>query len=65
LPAFAQELGCASWAQLLLKFVLGNAAVTCVIPGTGRPEYMIDNARAGIGIYPDAAMRQRIADAVA
>ena len=65
LPAFAAELGCACWAQLLLKFVLGNAAVTCVIPGTGRPEYMIDNARAGIGIYPDAAMRQRIADAVA
>jgi diketogulonate reductase-like aldo/keto reductase len=64
LPAFAQELGCASWAQLLLKFVLGNAAVTCVIPGTGLREYMIDNARAGMGIYPDAAMRQRIADAL-
>ncbi|BBU29678.1 aldo/keto reductase [Burkholderia sp. THE68] len=64
-PAFAGELGCTTWAQLLLKFVLGNPAVTCVIPGTGRPEYMIDNARAGIGVYPDAAMRQRIADAVA
>ncbi|SAK48991.1 aldo/keto reductase [Caballeronia catudaia] len=65
LPAFAQELGCTSWAQLLLKFVLANPAVTCVIPGTGRRDYMIDNARAGIGVYPDAAMRQRIADAVA
>ncbi|MFM0326028.1 aldo/keto reductase [Caballeronia glebae] len=65
LPDFAQEIGCASWAQLLLKFVLGNPAVTCVIPGTGRREYMIDNARAGVGIYPDAAMRKRIADAVA
>jgi diketogulonate reductase-like aldo/keto reductase len=65
LPDFAQEIGCASWAQLLLKFVLGNPAVTCVIPGTGRREYMIDNARAGVGIYPDAAMRKRIADAIA
>ncbi|WP_087043128.1 aldo/keto reductase [Caballeronia ptereochthonis] len=65
LPPFAQEAGCASWAQLLLKFVLGNPAVTCVIPGTGRREYMIDNVRAGIGDYPDAAMRKRIADAVA
>ncbi|SPB13325.1 putative oxidoreductase, MocA [Caballeronia novacaledonica] len=65
LPAFAQDFGCASWAQLLLKFVLGNPAVTCVIPGTGRREYMIDNAHAGIGIYPDAAMKQRIAGAVA
>ncbi|AQH01008.1 aldo/keto reductase [Burkholderia sp. KK1] len=64
LPAFAQTLGCTSWAQLLLKFVLGHPAVTCVIPGTGRPEYMIDNAHAGIGVYPDAAMRQRIADAI-
>jgi aryl-alcohol dehydrogenase-like predicted oxidoreductase len=65
LPGFAQELGCASWAQLLLKFVLGNSAVTCVIPGTGRREYMIDNVRAGIGDYPDAAIRRRIAEAVA
>ena len=65
LPAFAQDLGCTSWAQLLLKFVLGNPAVTCVIPGTGRREYMIDNVHAGIGDYPDSAMRKRIADAVA
>ncbi|SAL60243.1 aldo/keto reductase [Caballeronia peredens] len=65
LPAFAQEIGCTSWAQLLLKFVLGNPAVTCVIPGTGRREYMIDNVHAGIGDYPDAALRKRIAEAVA
>jgi aryl-alcohol dehydrogenase-like predicted oxidoreductase len=65
LPGFAQDIGCTSWAQLLLKFVLSNPAVTCVIPGTGRREYMIDNVRAGIGDYPDAALRQRIADAAA
>jgi aryl-alcohol dehydrogenase-like predicted oxidoreductase len=64
LPAFAPDLGCTSWAQLLLKFVLGNPAITCVIPGTGRREYMIDNVHAGIGVYADASMRQRIADAV-
>ncbi|SAK67404.1 aldo/keto reductase [Caballeronia temeraria] len=65
LPDVAQDIGCTSWAQLLLKFVLGHPAVTCVIPGTGRREYMIDNAHAGIGAYPDAAMRKRIADALA
>ncbi|WP_277188465.1 aldo/keto reductase [Caballeronia sp. BR00000012568055] len=65
LPDFAQEIGCTSWAQLLLKFVLSNPAVTCVIPGTGRREYMIDNVHAGIGEYPDKAMRERIAAAVA
>jgi aryl-alcohol dehydrogenase-like predicted oxidoreductase len=65
LPHLAPEIGCTSWAQLLLKFVLSHPAVTCVIPGTGRREYMIDNVHAGIGDYPDSALRQRIAEAVA
>ncbi len=65
LPDFTKEIGCTSWAQLLPKFVLSNPAVTCVIPGTGRREYIIDNVYAGIGEYPDAKLRQRIADAVA
>lgn len=60
LPGFAAEIGCASWAQLLLKFVLGHPAVTCVIPGTSRPAHMADNAAAGRGPMPDAAMRRRI-----
>jgi diketogulonate reductase-like aldo/keto reductase len=62
-PAWSKEIGCATWAQLLLKFVLAHPAVTCVIPGTGRPEYMQDNVRAGFGSYPDESMRQRIAAA--
>jgi len=64
LPAWAAETGCTSWAQLLLKFVLAHPAVTVVIPGTGRPEYMLDNVRAGVGAYPDAALRSRIVEAV-
>ena len=60
LPAWAGEIGCTSWAQLLLKFVLANPAVTCVIPGTGKPEHMRDNAQAGIGMYPDAALLKRM-----
>jgi aryl-alcohol dehydrogenase-like predicted oxidoreductase len=65
LPGFAAEIGCTSWAQLLLKFLLGHPAVTCVIPGTGRPEHMLDNVRAGFGVLPDAATRERIAAAIA
>jgi diketogulonate reductase-like aldo/keto reductase len=61
LPPWAAELDCTSWAQVLLKFVLGHPAVTCVIPGTGRARHMLDNARAGSGPLPDQAMRQRIA----
>jgi aryl-alcohol dehydrogenase-like predicted oxidoreductase len=64
LPDWATEIGCTSWAQILLKFVLAQPAVTVVIPGTGRPEYMADNIRAGLGTYPDAALCKRIADAV-
>jgi aryl-alcohol dehydrogenase-like predicted oxidoreductase len=65
LPGFAAELDCRSWAQLLLKFVLGHPAVTCVIPGTGKAEHMVDNAAAGTGPVLDEAQRARIAAAFA
>ena len=55
LPAWAGEIGATSWAQLLLKFVLSQPAVTCAIPGTSRPEHMADNAAAGFGAIPEAA----------
>jgi diketogulonate reductase-like aldo/keto reductase len=64
LPAWAAEIGCTSWAQVLLKFVLAHPAVTVVIPGTGRPQYMADNVRAGFGALPDEALRARIVAAV-
>jgi aryl-alcohol dehydrogenase-like predicted oxidoreductase len=60
LPDFAAEFGATSWAQFFLKFILSHPAVTAVIPGTDKPEYMIDNLKAGRGAMPDTAMRQRI-----
>ncbi len=60
LPPLAAELECTSWAQLLLKYVIGHPAVTCAIPGTSQATHMADNARAGTGPLPDAAMRARI-----
>ncbi|MFM0237648.1 aldo/keto reductase [Paraburkholderia phytofirmans] len=60
LPEWAAEIGCTSWAQILLKFVLAQPAVTVVIPGTGRPQYMADNVRAGSGPWPDKAICARI-----
>jgi len=60
LPGWAGEIGCSSWAQILLKFVLANPAVTCVIPGTSKPDHMRDNVQAGVGNYPDAAMLKRM-----
>ncbi|MBN8748281.1 putative oxidoreductase/MSMEI_2347 [Xylophilus ampelinus] len=64
LPPWAAEIGCTSWAQVLLKFVLSHPAVTCAIPGTSRPEHMADNAVAGTGVLPDADFWQRHAAAV-
>lgn len=65
LPDFAADIGATSWAQLLLKFIVAHPAVTCAIPGTAKPAHMADNAKAGHGTIPDAAMRERIATAVA
>jgi diketogulonate reductase-like aldo/keto reductase len=61
LPTWASEIGCESWAQLLLKWVLGNPAATCVIPATSRPEHLVDNMKAGVGALPDEKMRNQIA----
>jgi aryl-alcohol dehydrogenase-like predicted oxidoreductase len=55
LPGWAGEIGCSSWAQLLLKFTLAHRAVTCVIPGTGKVEHMRDNVQAGRGELPERA----------
>lgn len=60
LPAWAAELDCASWAQFFLKWILGHAAVTCVIPGTRLVAHMKDNLAAGRGRLPDAAQRARM-----
>ena len=55
LPAWAPEIGCTSWAQMLLKFVLSHPAVTCAIPGTRQPGHMYDNLAAARGTVPAVA----------
>lgn len=64
LPEWASDLGCKSWAQLFLKYLIGHPAVTAVIPATGDPEHAAENAAAGRGPVPDEAMRKRIRQAV-
>ncbi len=60
LPEWAAEFDCASWAQLFLKYLVAEPAVTCVIPATGNPAHMADNLKAGFGRLPDAQQRLRI-----
>ena len=65
LPAWAADVDCSSWAQLLLKFVVAHPAVTCVIPATSKRDHLRDNMRAGYGRMPDEKQRSLIARAVA
>lgn len=62
-PDWATEIGCASWAQIFLKWIVSHPAVTCVIPATSNPQHLVDNMAAGRGPQPDARMRQRMAEA--
>lgn len=64
LPPFAADLGAASWAQVLLKFILAHPAVTCVIPATTRPEHAAENVAAAAGPLPDEPMLKRIVEHV-
>ena len=64
LPAWAAEIGCRSWAQIILKFVVSHPAVTCAIPATSQPDHLRDNLQAGTGALPDADMRARIVAAI-
>lgn len=61
LPGWAGELGAASWAQVILKFILAHPAVTVAIPATTRVDHVRENLAAAAGPLPDAALRERIA----
>jgi len=54
-----------SWAQFFLKYLLGDARVTAVIPGTGDPAHMLDNLGAMRGRLPDAKERAQMVAFVA
>ena len=64
LPAWAAEIGCANWAQFLLKFAVSHPAVTCAIPATSRVDHVEENMAAATGRMPDAATRARMIDYV-
>ena len=61
LPDWATEIGAASWAQFILKFILAHPVVTVAIPATSRVEHVRENLAAATGPLPDEAMRRRMA----
>jgi diketogulonate reductase-like aldo/keto reductase len=64
LPGWAREIGCTTWAQALLKFIVAEPGVSCAIPATSNPSHARENMLAARGLLPDAALRRRIADDV-
>ncbi|MEZ5740286.1 MAG: aldo/keto reductase [Burkholderiaceae bacterium] len=61
LPGWAAEIGCDSWAQASLKWIVSHPAVTCAIPATSKVAHLRQNMGAAQGPLPDAALRARIA----
>jgi aryl-alcohol dehydrogenase-like predicted oxidoreductase len=53
-----------SWGQFFLKYLLSDSRVTAVIPGTGDPGHMTDNAGAMRGPLPDPDQRRRMIEFV-
>jgi diketogulonate reductase-like aldo/keto reductase len=65
LPEWSADFDCETWAQFSLKYILANPAVTCVLTETTNPAHMAENARAGLGRFPDEATRRRMRDVAA
>lgn len=61
-PEWAAEFEATTWGQFFLKYLLASEAVTCVIPGMDKPEYVVDNLNAGRGRLPDAAQRKKMVE---
>ena len=60
LPEWVKEFDCESWAQLSLKWILSNPAVSCAITESSKTKHATDNLRAGLGRLPDENQRERI-----
>jgi diketogulonate reductase-like aldo/keto reductase len=65
LPSWAAEIGCTTWAQFSLKYILAHPAVTCVLTETSNPHHMEENAAAALGGLPDEAARRRMREFIA
>lgn len=59
-PIWAQDLGCSTWPQLLLKYLISTPGVIAAIPATSKVEHMQENMTALYGELPDAKLRKRI-----
>jgi diketogulonate reductase-like aldo/keto reductase len=64
LPSWVGEIGAATWAQFILKFIVSHPAITCAIPATSQVSHVKENMAAATGRLPNEAMRRRMASYV-
>jgi diketogulonate reductase-like aldo/keto reductase len=60
LPPVAQELGCRTAAQLFIKWVLADPAVTVILTATRNPRHAAENLEGASGSVPTAVQRAAI-----
>ncbi|MGQ0429461.1 MAG: aldo/keto reductase [Gammaproteobacteria bacterium] len=61
LPPVAKELGCRTAAQLFIKWVLADPAVTVILTATRNPRHAADNLEGASGSVPTTVQRTAIA----
>jgi aryl-alcohol dehydrogenase-like predicted oxidoreductase len=59
-PEWTKEFDAVTWAQVFLKYIIANPAVTCVIPGTAQVKYVNDNTQGMRGALPTAEHLKRL-----
>jgi aryl-alcohol dehydrogenase-like predicted oxidoreductase len=59
-PAELERIGVSTWAEALLKWLLADERVTCVIPATSDPAHAAENAAAGDGPWLNDEQRRMV-----
>jgi aryl-alcohol dehydrogenase-like predicted oxidoreductase len=63
-PDELERIGAGTWAEALLKWILSDERITCVIPATADPGHAAENATAGEPPWLDGEQRRMVEELV-